>query len=267
MVSDCVNCVAWWAVLWWLFSGKKPEPEDHDATSLARQNLPRIENGQATRVQDSRPRLEHHIISLFSFDGPKKGFRVTAPSDMVPLSATSFFLDTTLIRNRQVPFQYGFVLGYTRNKEMYHAGLLFKGDFEVGTVKYKLAFADRLHDGIEIHFFNTEESVGDMFRRFSCRNEEGVHEFAEYDVKSWYFSWTPAWQLHDFICTELGRTFSLFGIQSARDLQHRQDLTNCIGFTCRGGAELAVDGESFLTDSSSVMGQICDRRIQPRTCH
>ena len=139
---------------------------------------------------------------------------------------------------------------------------MLKSDFEVGTVKYTLAFAERLHDCIEIHFFNTEESLGDMFKRFGWPDSQGVVQpFTEYDVKSWYFSWTPAGQLHEFICTELSRTFAVLGIQSAEDLRQKQDLTNCVGFTCRGGAELAVNGKRFLNDASSVMGQICDRSI------
>ena len=203
--------------------------------------------------------MEHHTIRPAA-GGPRRRFTVNAPRDMTPCSATTFNLGSTLIRNSQVPFQYGFVVGYTLdNPPLLHAGLLFQGDFEVGAEKYTFAFADRLHDGIEIHFFNTQDCIGDMFNRIQWTSPNGViHHFAEYDVKSWYDSWTPAEQLHDFICTELKRTFKVFGIQSARDLQDRQDLTNCVGFTFRGGATLAVDGQRFITDASSVMGQICD---------
>ena len=206
-----------------------------------------------------QPTLEHGTISEAS-SGPSRRFQLNVPRDMDPRSATTFMLGSTLIRNSQVPFQYGFAVGYTRNKAMYHAGLLFKGNFDVGTENYTFAFADRLHDGIEIHFFNALDSVGDMFKRIQWTTRDGViHQFTEYDVKSWYDSWTPAAELHDFICTELERTFNVFGIQNASDLQDRQDVTNCIGFTCRGGATLAVDGQRFITDSSSVMRQICDR--------
>ncbi|CAE7252306.1 unnamed protein product [Symbiodinium necroappetens] len=273
MPSACVECIAltW---LWHLLTRpsepiKDQRPSSLQATSAGsissrdRQvDHPRPEPSQPVREQrpgsvSERQRKIDHSRS----HGPIQGFRVQRPDDMKALSATSFVLNGTTVRNNKAPFEYGFVLGSTRSHRMYHAGLLFKSEFEVGTVKYRFAFADRVHDGIEIYFSNNEESVDEMFKRFRCIHDGQADPFTDCVVKSWHQSWTPAAKLHDFICTELARKFEIFGFKCREDLANKQKLTNCIAFTCRGGAVMARDGECFLADSSALVAQICDRRL------
>ena len=98
-----------------------------------------------------------------------RNFKLETPGDIQALTLVSAKLKGQDVKNSSVPYQFTMVVGKafneTRQRMVYHAGLLIVGKFAVETEEFDYMLADRFNDAVEVTFYKDKVTALGRFRR------------------------------------------------------------------------------------------------------